>query len=160
MSRYPPMDTLEALRTRTIHDPNTDCWIWTGTKAGAGYGQLQIDNRTLSAHRLAYEYATGEHPDGFVMHRCDTPLCINPKHLMVGTTTDNMRDAAKKGRMRRGEAHRNAQYTEAQVLEVDRLLSEKTVREVSALTGVAVGHVYQIRAGRTWKWLTGRGTDT
>lgn len=35
-----------------------------------------------------------------VMHSCDTPACIEPKHLKLGTVADNNRDMAQKGRCR------------------------------------------------------------
>lgn len=34
------------------------------------------------------------------MHTCDTPMCVNPDHLRIGTQKENMDDRDKKGRHR------------------------------------------------------------
>jgi hypothetical protein len=33
-----------------------------------------------------------------VCHRCDTPQCINPDHLFLGTKKENAEDCSRKGR--------------------------------------------------------------
>jgi hypothetical protein len=96
------------LSHRTRVDPS-GCWIWTGTKTAAGYGQMMRAGRKLYTHRIAFENVNGPIPAGLlVRHTCDTPACINPAHLLVGTQTDNMGDAAERGRVHsrmRGVTH-------------------------------------------------------
>ena len=81
-----------------------ECWIWTGRKSGyppRQYGQPKICGKFYKAHRIAYELAYGEIPDGlFVCHSCDTPLCVNSHHLWLGTAADNAHDRDAKGRQR------------------------------------------------------------
>lgn len=83
-----------------------ECWLWTGAPNSAGYGMVGEGpagaDRKILAHRLAWEIHFGPIPEGmFVCHHCDTPLCVRPDHLFLGTHTDNMRDMAAKGRQRR-----------------------------------------------------------
>lgn len=72
-----------------------ECWLWkTGIQA-FGYGTICRQN----AHRVVWELFNGKIPGTlFVLHKCDTPNCVNPKHLFLGTQSDNMLDASKKGR--------------------------------------------------------------
>ena len=53
----------------------------------------------MKVHRVAYEEAFGPIAEGlYVLHRCDTPLCVRPDHLFVGTQGDNIHDMWTKGR--------------------------------------------------------------
>lgn len=75
-----------------------ECWLWTG--GGKRYGKFKVNYVGHAAHRYSYELANGPIPDGlYVCHRCDTPKCVNPRHLFVGTSSDNMLDASSKGRI-------------------------------------------------------------
>ena len=76
------------------------CWLWQGTVAGNGYGSLShAGNRHYAAHRAAYEVFNGDIPANLlVRHTCDTPLCCNPSHLILGTHSDNMKDSVARGR--------------------------------------------------------------
>jgi len=79
----------------------TKCINWLGATNGVGYGITWFNKKKEYAHRVAYIKANGEIPDGmFVCHSCDNPLCVNPKHLWLGTRSDNMKDMVKKGRGR------------------------------------------------------------
>ena len=75
------------------------CWLWLGAKS-KGYGQLGVAGKLVYAHRFAWEITRGiPIPDWMqVCHHCDTPECVNPSHLFLGTAKDNMRDMVRKGR--------------------------------------------------------------
>lgn len=79
------------------------CWIWHGAKQAGGYGTCKIikHGRKLfdGAHRISFRIHKGHIKKGLIVcHSCDTPACINPDHLFVGTYKDNTRDMIKKGR--------------------------------------------------------------
>lgn len=91
------------------------CWEWQAGKIN-GYGRIGLTSqrRCVLAHRLSYEIHYGPIADGMcVLHRCDTPGCVRPDHLFLGTVGDNNRDRAKKGRNRsvKGEAHGRSKIT-------------------------------------------------
>lgn len=73
-----------------------DCWLWSGPTYGNGYGVF----KGIGAHRYSKMIECGKSLSRSeqVLHRCDNPLCVNPRHLWVGTQSDNMRDMAAKGR--------------------------------------------------------------
>ncbi len=107
------MPTLaERLEQWSQPEPNSGCLLWLGAPVRDGYGQLSVNGRLIRAHRLAWEVAHGPvHPNLCVLHSCDTPACINPAHLFVGTRLDNARDRKAKGRnhktwWRTKEAHK------------------------------------------------------
>jgi Pectobacterium phage endonuclease len=118
-----------------------DCWIWTASKVKDGYGgfrQGKLAGRL--AHRISYITANGPIPAGLhVLHRCDTPACVNPAHLFLGTHQDNVADKLAKGRQARGTTSGRAK------------LSDDQVREIRALR--ELGHTYESIArlfGITW----------
>jgi hypothetical protein len=83
-----------------IGDPDA-CWIWVASTDGSGYGKFKGPFGTKRAHRLSYEFFHGPIPDGMVVrHRCpggDNPLCVNPRHLYLGTQEDNIHDMMNDG---------------------------------------------------------------
>lgn len=73
-------------------DKTGDCWLWTaGTNVG-GYGYIRVKGKTVLAHRFSWQLAGGEVPVGrFIDHRHTCPKsCVNPNHLRVVTTKQNM----------------------------------------------------------------------
>lgn len=76
------------------------CWIWQGAKSH-GYGMFEFLGKSRHAHRVAWALLYGELPAvGIeVCHACDTPLCVRPLHLFLGTHAENLRDAQAKGRL-------------------------------------------------------------
>lgn len=77
------------------------CWIWTGARNQFGYGMFSVEHRARPAHRWSYEYFIGEIPTGLeCLHTCDFRNCVNPDHLWVGTSKDNIHDMCRKKRHR------------------------------------------------------------
>jgi hypothetical protein len=82
------------------------------------------------AHRIAYElHHQAAIPQGLqVRHDCDTPLCVNPAHLRLGTCRDNARDKVQRGRMPNiepphyyGPKHPRSKLSTEQVVEMRQL---------------------------------------
>lgn len=77
------------------------CWLWTAGRNSAGYGSIHFGSKTTVAHRVAYEVFVGRIPKSMVVrHKCDTPLCVRPDHLTLGTQGENIMDAVRRGRWR------------------------------------------------------------
>lgn len=115
------------------HLPN-DCWQWEGNLDNHGYGRFS----GMYAHRAAYELWVGAIPDGmFVCHKCDTPRCVNPFHLFVGTPADNMRDMAHKGR--------KGKITPIQVLELRKAFADGLqIAPIAARMGISYSNALRI----------------
>lgn len=87
-----------------VNKTDIGCWEWTGAQDNHGYGQISNgkNKSPKKAHRVSWRIHFGEIPHGLdVCHACDNSLCVNPKHLMLGTRMANMVDASKKGRLSR-----------------------------------------------------------
>lgn len=80
-----------------------ECWPWLGSVNQSGHGRFNWGRHGGSMlrmpHRIVWEDKVGPIPDGLlVLHRCDVPRCCNPRHLFLGTQTDNMNDMYAKKR--------------------------------------------------------------
>jgi predicted XRE-type DNA-binding protein len=111
------------------------CWLWDGMSGAFGktkmrYGLAWYQGKPWRAHRLAYYLFNGENPgDLFVCHSCDTPMCVNPSHLRLGTHQDNMNDMKERGRRKGkgkcfGENNSNAKLTQADADTIRNLYKE------------------------------------
>ena len=79
------------------------CLKWTGALNTNGYGRFKLCGVGIDAHVASWRIANKgiAVPIGFVvMHSCDNKTCVNPEHLSIGTQSENMKDAYRKGRMR------------------------------------------------------------
>ena len=99
------------------------CWEWQGYKNKAGYGVLgNGKNKTELAHRYFYKHYIGDEiPQGLqVLHKCDNPACIYPKHLFLGTDKDNVKDKISKNRQAcvKGNKNPKSKLTEKDVLDI------------------------------------------
>lgn len=98
---YSKESIISMLESKTTFEPMTGCQLWIYGADKNGYGKLKVNDKHWRAHRLSYLIYKGHLEDSdLVCHKCDTPACINPDHLFLGTPLTNMQDKVKKGRLK------------------------------------------------------------
>lgn len=145
------------------------CWTWLGCKNEQGYGRMlcRVNGKSINyfTHRISYMIYKGKIPKSkLVLHRCDTPSCVNPTHLFIGTPRDNMVDSVNKGRhgrrptesYDRGEDHARARLTNRLVKKI-LCMHKRGIqgKDIADTIGVSWTCVYDVLLGRTWFHLTG-----
>ena len=135
-----------------------DCWLWQGNiLVHGGYGRYG----QARAHRIAWILIHGAIPPGqILMHTCDTPACVNPQHLRLGTQADNMRDKATKMRCHntKGEASGRAKLTNEDVRAIRQRYQRGhggngtpgNSQELAMEFGVSTRTILQVARGQTW----------
>ena len=130
------------------------CWLWTDGKNPQGYGNFSMKHKTIGAHRLIYLLYYGELPPGLcVLHKCDTPACVRPDHLFLGTHADNHNDMVNKGRARHieGEKHYKSKLTNNDIVAIRKLKGKMRIEEIGEIYGVCRATIGYIHKGDTWK---------
>jgi hypothetical protein len=146
--------------------PPSVCWPWTAGRHGRGYGHFRVGGTMERASRVAWALHHGTIPAGaLVLHHCDRPECVNPKHLYLGTALDNAqdRDGRNRGNTRNllrggysrpGPAPWRAKLTAAQVQTIrQQKAAGASYRTLARQFGVRVGTIWHIVTGRTWRHL-------
>ena len=109
------------------------CWLWNANKNNKGYGMFHVIGNKKLAHRISWQLRYGEIPEGMhVLHLCNTPACVKPTHLFLGTHQENMQDKLNHGR---------AHYTSNKFSEETRKLitsmrgARQSVNKIAAAVG-------------------------
>ena len=149
----------------------TGCIEWTAASVTFGYGVIFYKGRQQYAHRVAWQFAHGDIPNGMlVLHKCDNPKCVNVAHLFLGSPKDNMDDMRSKSRQRYtggpcgdkhylrknpalvgGEKNGNAKLTKSAVEDIRKKYeSGETQVEIAVQYGVRQCHISRIIRGESW----------
>lgn len=139
------------------------CWEWTGSMAAGRYGEIRFRGCSVRAHRFSAYLVGMESPQGTdVCHKCDNPSCVNPDHLFVGSRTENMMDAMRKGRLTQaigfkdrrpsrksyssGELHPQSKLTDSQVREIR--CSSLGLKVLAERYGVSTHTIWRAKKGK------------
>lgn len=145
-------------KVNKLSNSDGGCWIWTARRHRSGYGQFKREGKQRYAHRVAYELTYSVFNENMrVLHKCDTPSCVRPDHLFLGTQQDNVRDMYTKGRGvdNSGDKHGNAKLTEADVKYIRKMLEFGFVQtDIAEHFHITKSHVSKIKHNKIWKHLT------
>lgn len=148
-----------------------ECWPWEGgrrpipkeRRGRVSKDEWYGDFRGKPASRACLEILSGTDVprDMFVLHSCDHPWCVNPRHLRIGTHADNMRDMSSRGRASSGIDNSQhgmksifAKLSETDVLDIRRrVYLGQSIQSIASEFHVSAAAVYLIHRRKTWKWL-------
>jgi predicted XRE-type DNA-binding protein len=130
------------------------CWIWIGgsrkNTKGISYPRHHVEGDIgYGAHRFSYEIHFGKIPEGmYVCHKCDTPMCVNPDHLFVGTHKDNMKDMVQKNRSFHGRGENKKGRAKLTNKQADQIRSMKLSQsKLASMFGVSQTAISRIKRG-------------
>lgn len=133
---------------KVVKKGKNECWPWIGSKDPRGYGHFWTGNRETGAHRASWVIHFGPiSNDILILHHCDNPNCVNPKHLFRGTPKDNMIDMVKKGRA----PNSNAKLTRNQVDVIRSLHGKFKNRELAKMFNVSIPLIEKIIGNKIWR---------
>ena len=153
-----------------VHKTPT-CWLWTACTLKGGYGLFLFEKKLQLAHRVAWKLThTDQLPNGrdvSICHTCDTPACVRPSHLFIGTPKINTHDSISKGRwpyggkhwtnvtpsrMTRGEAFWSAKLNPELVREIrQRASNGESCKSLGRKYKISDVQVARIVTRRAWK---------
>lgn len=117
-----PKSVLERFWPKVDKRGPDECWPWLAATDKGGYGRFKLPAKEELAHRAMWLITFGTlTPDMWILHRCDNPPCVNPKHLFPGNQEINRLDMMLKGRHTKGVDQAKSKLVNADVIEIRRL---------------------------------------
>jgi hypothetical protein len=166
----------ERLSKLTSRNEETGCLFYTGHIDKYGYGQISVNGKTKTTHKVAWELANGAVPEGLcVCHSCDIKFpagskdnrkCCEVSHLYLATARENTertktvgRHIVSSGAFKKGdcagEKNRRSILTKAQVDEIrQRKANGLNYGELKCMAeeyGISYPTIQAIVSGRLWK---------
>lgn len=126
------------------------CWKWPYGVFGIWNGKI---NRIHYAHRLSFELFNGPIAPGLVIrHSCHNTICVNPEHLIAGTSKENTHDSVKAGRIANGERCPGAKLSSDGIIEMrTRYQQGELVSKIAEAFGISISQTADIVSNRAWK---------
>jgi len=110
-----------------------ECWPWIAYVDRFGYGTIWLEGKKHKAHRVVWELTFAPIPERLCcLHKCDSPGCVNPRHLFLGTIAENNADRDEKGRSCKGMNFNVGEQSGMSKLMADQVIS---IREAYARGG-------------------------
>jgi HNH endonuclease len=161
-------NTLKRFWSKVDKQSDDECWLWKGTLLN-GYGVLRRSRgKLIKTHRLSWFIHYGMVQSTVqVQHLCNVRSCVNPNHLTLGNTNDNMKYMALCGRACKGQERRritiaqiiikgrsNIKLNVEKVKEVRQLLKngEKT-SAIAKIMGVSDSMITRIKNKARWGFV-------
>lgn len=137
-----------------------ECWEWTAYRNGQGYGKIFISMKAVNAQRVAFcldkNLPLCEIDGKLVLHSCDNPSCVNPKHLRLGDHLDNVQDmqSRKREANRAGEQNPNSKLT-MKIVRTIKTMSAGGAngRMIASRLEIPCGTVVDVLSGKTWSMV-------
>lgn len=152
----PPVPPEQRFWPKVDKNGPNGCWNWKGGVCSASYGIFHFNHKQENTHRVAWEMVHGPIPEHmYICHHCDNKICVNIKHLFLGTARENQLDAFRKGRkVLVGEANSLSKLTEIEVLDIRKaLIAGENQYSVAAKYGTTQSNISRIGKRHLWKHL-------
>lgn len=124
-----------------------NCLFWPFSRAGRGYGVINISGKNVYVHRLVCESVNGPapSPEHEAAHTCGNGhlACCNPRHVVWKTPEENAADKIVHGTYFRKDIQK---LNDTDVLAIR--ASDKTNSELAEQYDVSAAHVFNIRKGK------------
>lgn len=129
------------------------CWKWTAYRDKDGYGTMRVGRLKRRAHRIAFAIENNSSiSDEWVLHLCDNPQCVNPSHLLIGTSQSNHKDMQAKKRIAHGETSGVSKLKNSDIPKIRELRAiGKTWSEIGRSVGVSRVTARSACLGKTWR---------